>query len=95
MTGDEARAKLDEYLRSAHGLCEHDVVMSKPKGVWVRRVPCDWPDCANPIHEFPFARKRLRHPCFWPAGGEVWITLLNDQIRTCAAAAACERVPEA
>jgi hypothetical protein len=88
MTGDEARAKLDEWLRTTHGLCEHEVVMTKPKGCWVRRVPCDWPDCRDPIHEHPFARMKMRHTCFWAEGGDVWLALVQELIRDCAAAAA-------
>jgi len=88
MTPDEARAKLDDWLRTEHGLCEHDVVMCSPKGCWVRRVPCDWPDCSNPIHLFPSARLKMRHTVYWPEGTMVWIGVFEGQIRACAAAAA-------
>ena len=95
MTSDEARAKLDGWLRAEHGLCEHDVVMTKPKGCWVQRAPCDWPDCENPIHGFPFARKKMRHTCYWPEGGGVWLALTEELIRTCAAAATGDRAAPA
>ena len=87
MTPDEARAKLDEWLRAEHGLCEHDVTLTTVKGCWRRRVPCDWPDCREPVHEHAYAKARVRHVVFWPQGTEVWLKLMEERFRALAAAA--------
>jgi hypothetical protein len=85
MTPDEARERLDEWLRTEHGLCRHDVVLTTLKSCWQRRVPCDWPDCSNRMHELSVNRQPMRHTLFWPEGGEAWLALNEEQIRRVAA----------
>lgn len=87
MTREEARARLDAWLREAHGLCVHDVVLSSNRCTFIRRRPCEWPACDHPLHQHAFGRRRVRHSVFWAEGADVWLALTEARTRALAAAA--------